>query len=92
MAELQNRHNNQQLQAEGIKMQQRINSIIEKHLQKIQDTIHDQDKMKDHQAKTFESIDTFFEGLKKRVEARQEQLKNDYKQIEGREKRRLKNR
>jgi hypothetical protein len=32
MAELQNRHNNQQLQQEGLKMQQRIAQILEKHL------------------------------------------------------------
>lgn len=48
--------------------------------------------MKDHQSKTFEQIDAFFESIQKRVEQRQEQLKTDYKQIEGREKRRLKNR
>lgn len=48
--------------------------------------------MKEHQQKTFENIDLFFEEVKKRVEARCETLKEDYKKIEGREKRRLKNR
>ena len=37
-------------------------------------------------------MDIFFDEIKKRVVARCEALKEEYKQIEGREKRRLKNR
>lgn len=48
--------------------------------------------MKEHQLKTFEVIDTFFDAVKRRVEQRCESLKEECKRIEGREKRRLKNR
>ena len=48
--------------------------------------------MVQYQKSVFEQIDSFFEQLKKRLSERQESLKEDYKKIEGREKRRLKGR
>ena len=48
--------------------------------------------MQKYKLKTFESLDSFFEEVKKRIVARCEALKEEYKQIESREKRRLKNR
>jgi len=48
--------------------------------------------MQKYKLKIFDSLDTFFEEVKKRVAARCEALKEEYKQIESREKRRLKNR
>lgn len=48
--------------------------------------------MNKHKLKTFDQLDTFFDAVKKRVTERCDQLKEDYKKIEAREKRRLKNR
>ena len=46
--------------------------------------------MTKHKALIFDQIDTFFELVKKRVEKRCEDLKEEYLKIEAREKRRLK--
>ena len=48
--------------------------------------------MQRHRQKTFDNMEGFFEELKKKITSRCEALKEEYKLIEGREKRRLKNR
>ena len=63
-------------------MQQRIQSILEKHILKIEETKQDQEDMKEHQTKTYSEIDQFFDLVKKRVEQRCDSLKEDYKRIE----------
>lgn len=101
MVELQNKHQSKnilltlidlQLQNEGNKMRQRIRTILDKHLDKIQHTILLQEDMQRHRQKTFDSMEGFFEELKKKIASRCDALKEEYKLIEGREKRRLKNR
>lgn len=41
--------------------------ILEKHLQKIDQTIEIQEDMNNYKLKTFDSLDNFFEQVKKRV-------------------------
>lgn len=48
--------------------------------------------MTKHKKDTFTQIDQFFELVQKRIEQRKEELKEAYKQIELREKRRLRSR
>ena len=48
--------------------------------------------MNKHKDQTFKQLDDFFDFVKKKVEKRCEDLKNEYKRIEAREKRRLRSR
>lgn len=45
-----------------------------------------------HKEQTFKQLDEFFDFVKKRVEKRCDDLKEEYKKIEAREKRRLRSR
>ena len=71
-------------------MRDKIHVILDRHLVKIDETIHSQDAMTKHKAQIFDQLDAFFELVKKRVAQRCEDLKEEYKRIEAREKRRLK--
>ena len=71
-------------------MRGKIHVILDRHLVKIEETIRNQEAMAKHKAQIFDQLDTFFELVKKRVAQRCEDLKEEYKQIEAREKRRLK--
>ena len=87
---LQNKEKNETLQAEGNRMRGKIHIILDKHLVKIDETIQNQELMAKHKVQIFEQLDSFFDLVKKRVEKRCEDLKEEYKKIEAREKRRLK--
>ena len=71
-------------------MRGKIHVILDRHLVKIEETIRNQEAMAKHKAQIFDQLDTFFELVKKRVAQRCEDLKEEYRQIEAREKRRLK--
>ena len=71
-------------------MKGKIHVILGRHFTKIDETIHNQEEMQKHKTLVFEQIESFFDIVKKRVEKRCEDLKNEYLQIEAREKRRLK--
>lgn len=77
---------------EGERMQEKINVILGKHHEKIEDVKICQDAMAKHKDQTFKQLDDFFDFVKKRVEKRCEDLKEEYKKIEAREKRRLRSR
>ena len=87
---LQNKDKNETLQAEGNRMRGKIHVILDRHLVKIDETIQNQELMGKHKVQIFEQLDSFFDLVKKRVEKRCEDLKEEYKKIEAREKRRLK--
>ena len=87
---LQNKDKNETLQAEGNRMRGKIHVILDRHLVKIDETIQNQELMAKHKVQIFEQLDSFFDLVKKRVEKRCEDLKEEYKKIEAREKRRLK--
>ena len=87
---LQNKEKNETLQAEGNRMRGKIHIILDKHLVKIEETIQNQELMAKHKVQIFEQLDSFFDLVKKRVEKRCDDLKEEYKKIEAREKRRLK--
>ena len=60
--------------------------IFEKHFQKIDKKIEMQGDIKNYKLKTFDSLENFFEQIKKRVIERCEQLNDDYKKLEARKK------
>lgn len=71
-------------------MKGKIHIILDRHVNKIEETILNQDEMTRHKTTVFEQIESFFELVKKKVEKRSEDLKSEYLRIEAREKRRLK--
>ena len=73
-------------------MKGKIHVILDRHMDKIDETVVNQDEMARHKTLVFEQIEAFFELVKKKVERRCEDLKQEYIRIESREKRRLKQR
>ena len=73
-------------------MKGKIHVILDRHMAKIDETVVNQDEMASHKTLIFEQIESFFELVKKKVERRCEDLKQEYIRIESREKRRLKQR
>ena len=73
-------------------MKSKIHIILGKHHEKIDDVKICQDAMIKNKEQTFKQLDDFFDFVKKRVEKRCEDLKEEYKKIEAREKRRLRSR
>ena len=71
-------------------MKGKIHVILDRHMAKIDETVVNQDEMASHKTLIFEQIESFFELVKKKVERRCEDLKQEYIRIESREKRRLK--
>ena len=71
-------------------MKGKIHIILDRHVNKIDETILNQDEMTRHKSLVFEQIEAFFDLVKKKVEQRSEDLKAEYLRIEAREKRRLK--
>ena len=71
-------------------MKGKIHIILDRHVNKIDETILNQDEMTRHKSLVFEQIEAFFDLVKKKVEKRSEDLKAEYLRIEAREKRRLK--
>eukprot|EP00347_Sterkiella_histriomuscorum_P013856 403363103 len=86
----QNTDLNQQLLKEGQKIKSKIETLQDKLDQKIQSCKVKQDQINAFKSQIFEKIDTFYDLVVERVNQRRESIKNQYKAIDAKQKRKLK--
>ena len=81
---------NAQLLKEAHRIKEKVDNLQIRIDSKIQEYKQKQDELNVNRTHIFDKIDSFFDLVVKRVNERKEKLKNDYKTIESKEKRRLK--
>ena len=64
---LKNESKNRRLQEEGSRMRDKIHIILNRHNDKINETIQGQEDMTRHKGQVFEQVEQFFELVKKKV-------------------------
>ena len=83
-------HIDKNLQKDGNRIREKIENLLNRLDDKINICKQKQDHINNYRQQIYDKIDQFFDVVIERVNKRRETLKNQYKNIEAKEKRKLK--
>ena len=75
---------------EGYKIKEKLDTLQKRLDEKITQYKSQQEQLQGYRTQIHDKIDSFFDQVVKRVNERRDKVKNDYRLLEAKEKRRLK--